>query len=424
MNVKKIAKAMLAVSLAFSMISVPPAIMDNDNSVGIVAYAASEYKTTNGFVLSKDSEGNIYVSDYKGKGGSIIIPKEATYIGESAFKNNTSITSVTFPAGTTKNGIGNEAFAWCTSLTTVTIKGDVGTKSVNGIGGGAFKGCHQLKTVTFSDKKAHLAYIGEYAFLSCYALTSINLPTDTEVIYESAFQNCASLSSIIIPKKTKIEGSYTFGYMYGADTPDDYYDNHYNGNSKKIKDVKATGSKSVCWEISARTEPEASRIAKAVFGNSAGLRMYSFDDDESDGITFDEYSFCYPIKQKQITLKVYSGSNAEKWAKANKISYKLYSGTSTTTGILDAPANLDATKTKNSVTLVWDEVSGASAYKVYKYDSKTKKYVAYKTVKSEMCKITKLSAGTKYKFKVVALKKSGNKYKAGEYATISVTTKK
>jgi len=422
MNIKKIAKALLAVSLAFSMISVPPAIMDNNVSIGIVAHAAEQYKTTNGFVLSKDSDGDVYVSDYKGKGGSIIIPKEATYIGESAFKNNTTITSVTFPAGTTKHGIGEEAFAWCTNLSSVTIKGSVGQGQINGIGVSAFKGCHQLKTVTFSDKNAHLAYIDENAFFSCYALTNIKLPTDTELICDRAFQNCASLSSITIPKKTKIEGSYTFGYMYGAESYDDYYDYHYNETAKKVADVKANGSKVVYWEISADSFAEAERISKAVFNDISKVMGYGKEDEKGNFVPF-EKGFCYPIKQRQITLKVSSGSNAEKWAKANKISYKVYSGTSTS-DVLDAPANLDATKTKDSVTLVWDEVGGASAYRVYKYDSKTGKYVTYKTVKSEMCKITKLSAGTKYKFKVVALKKSGNKYKVGEYATITVTTKK
>ena len=56
--------------------------------------------------------------------------------------------------------------------------------------------------------------------------------------------------------------------------------------------------------------------------------------------------------------------------------------------------------------------------------TKTKKYVKYKDVSASKCKITGLAANTKYKFKVVALKKNGSKYTEGEYATVSVTTKK
>lgn len=73
---------------------------------------------------------------------------------------------------------------------------------------------------------------------------------------------------------------------------------------------------------------------------------------------------------------------------------------------------------------MWDDVEDASAYRVYIYDSKTNKYKKYKDVSSSKCKVTKLKSGTKYKFKVVALKKSGSSYKEGEYATISVTTDK
>lgn len=422
MKAKNLLKALIAVPLALSVVTTTPAIIGNDGSIGSIVYAAEEYKTVNGFVLSKDSDGSVYVSDYEGKGGSITIPKEATYIGEGAFKNNTSITAVTFPAGTTKFGIGKDAFAWCTGLKTVTIKGDVGTYQVNGIGAGAFKGCHQLKTVTFSDKNAHLAYIDEMAFFSCYALSSINLPTDTEIICESAFENCASLAAITIPKKTKIEGSYTFGYMFGAETIDDYYEYKYNKANKKVGDIKANGSKIIYWEVSANTFSEAQKITKNVFNDISKVNGYGYTDENGDFVPY-EKSFCYPIRQKKITLKVVAGSAAEKWAKAQKVNYKTYSGTTTST-VLDAPANLDATKTKNSVTLVWDEVTGASAYRVYKYNSKTGKYETYKTVKTGKCKITKLSAGTKYKFKVVALKTVNGKYKAGEYATITVTTKK
>ena len=424
MKIKQITKILIAAALAVNVVAVPLAITENMPFVGIVASAAEAYKKVNGFVLSKDADGTIYVSDYDGKGGNITIPKEAKYIGYDAFKYNTSITSVTFPAGTTRYGVGESAFAWCTNLKSVTFKGDVGSGSYDGIYANAFMGCHQLKTVTFN-KNSHLSYIDESAFFSCYALSKVTLPTDTLLIKDGAFQNCLSLTSITIPKKTKIEGNYTFGYMYGAKTTDDYYANLYNDDSKNMLDVKADGTKTVYWEICAKTESEADKLAKALFGNTAKMVFWAEDDGAGTITEIYDYSFCYPIKQRKIKLNVASGSAAETWAKSKKISYSTYSSASNSSAaVLDAPTNLDATKTKNSITLVWDEVPGASAYKVYIYNSNTGKYKAYKTVASEICKVTKLSAGTKYKFKVVALKKVDNKYKAGEYATISVTTKK
>lgn len=75
----------------------------------------------------------------------------------------------------------------------------------------------------------------------------------------------------------------------------------------------------------------------------------------------------------------------------------------TTVKKLPAPTGIKATKTTDSITLTWNAVKGADAYRVYKYNSKTKKYVKYKDVTKTTCKITGLSASKTYKFKVKAL---------------------
>lgn len=424
MKSKKVISSVLAFTLALGTFAALPELTNGAVDTAITASAAEYYKKVNDFVLNKDSNGNIYVSDYTGKGGDITIPKEAKYIGEEAFQFNTAIKSVTFPAGTTKYGIGENAFEGCTNLKSVNIGGDVGTDGKDGICAGAFKCCHSLSKVTFKKKDAYVAYIGDMAFFSCYNLKSINLPSKTASIGEGAFQNCIKLSSITIPANTKIEGSYTFGYMFGSSTSDDYYDYYYDEVEKKATSVKADGKKTVYWELFAQTLPEAEKLAENILGAAASMAGMTMKGYEEDGeFNAYEYSFCIPIKQCGITLNVASGSPAEKWAKKQGIKYKNGSGQSSA-DMLDAPANIDATKTKDSVTLVWDDVTGASAYRVYKYNSAKGKYEKYKTVSSSKCKVTELSSNTAYKFKVVALKKVDGKYIEGEYVTISVTTKK
>lgn len=90
---------------------------------------------------------------------------------------------------------------------------------------------------------------------------------------------------------------------------------------------------------------------------------------------------------------------------------------------LSAPANVSATVTDNSVTITWDKVKGAAAYRVYKYDAAKKKYVTYKTVKTTKIVIKDLEEGTSYKFKVAALTKKNKSYKAGKLSaavTVSI----
>ena len=80
---------------------------------------------------------------------------------------------------------------------------------------------------------------------------------------------------------------------------------------------------------------------------------------------------------------------------------------------LPAPQNIKASASANSVTLKWNKVSGADGYRVYMYDSDTKKYKCVKTVKGNKCTVDGLEFGDRYTFKVAAAKKTNGKYKSG-----------
>lgn len=71
-----------------------------------------------------------------------------------------------------------------------------------------------------------------------------------------------------------------------------------------------------------------------------------------------------------------------------------------------------------SITLTWKKVKNASGYKVYKYNSKSKKYKAVATVSKNKAKITKLSPNKTYKFKVRAYKTKGKKKSYGAYSNV------
>ena len=63
-------------------------------------------------------------------------------------------------------------------------------------------------------------------------------------------------------------------------------------------------------------------------------------------------------------------------------------------------------------------MSGASGYKVYQYNTKTKKYAKVATVKNTTYTKTKLKAKTSYKFKVRAYKNVGKKTVYGSYSSV------
>ena len=82
-----------------------------------------------------------------------------------------------------------------------------------------------------------------------------------------------------------------------------------------------------------------------------------------------------------------------------------YSKTFETATKCKAPT-LSAVQTTTAITLKWGKVKGADGYRVFRYNTKTKKYEKVKDVTGTSLKISKLSAGKKYKFKVRAYTKA------------------
>ena len=102
------------------------------------------------------------------------------------YENGNQIQSVFMANGVTS--IGNFAFNECTSLTSMTIP-----DSVTSIGNGAFKGCTSLTSVTIPGS---VTRIGVGAFASCTSLTSVTIPDSVTRIGKQAFDYCTSLTDV------------------------------------------------------------------------------------------------------------------------------------------------------------------------------------------------------------------------------------
>ena len=130
------------------------------------------------------------------------IPQGITAIGDSAFSYCDSLTSVSIPDSVTS--IGDNAFYFCESLTSVTIP-----DSVTAIGDSAFSYCDSLTSVSIPDS---VTAIGDEAFYSCSSLTSVNIPDSVTSIGDRAFSYCDSLTSVSIPDSVTAIGNRAFYY--------------------------------------------------------------------------------------------------------------------------------------------------------------------------------------------------------------------
>ena len=155
---------------------------------------------------------------------------------------------------------------------------------------------------------------------------------------------------------------------------------------------------------------------------------YSYDcKEKKPGVTVKDSSGKTLKNGTDYTVS-YSGGRKNIGSYSVKVTFKgNYSGTKTLTYkiVLAKVTSLKASsQATTSLKLSWKKVSGASGYQIYKYDSKKKAYKFYKSTTSTSYKVSGLKAGTAYKFKVRAYKKSGgsNIYGASS-AILSTATK-
>ena len=136
-----------------------------------------------------------------------------TWLEEKKEENPMVITNGILIDGSTLTGdivipdtvkiIGNGAFIDNANLTSVTIP-----DSVISIGDSAFNNCANLASVTLSNS---ITSIIRWTFYGCTSLTNISIPEGVTYIDLEAFNNCTSLSSITIPETVTSIGRRAFG---------------------------------------------------------------------------------------------------------------------------------------------------------------------------------------------------------------------
>lgn len=130
-----------------------------------------------------------------------VIPTDGsvTIIGENAFKNLSSLTSITIPDCV--NSIGIYAFYGCKNI----IETENGVSYVD-------KWVIDCDTsVTQVQLRTDTKGIAFRAFCLCHSLTSITIPDGVKNINYEAFTNCTLLSTVIIPDSVTSIGRFAFG---------------------------------------------------------------------------------------------------------------------------------------------------------------------------------------------------------------------
>ena len=140
------------------------------------------------YKIASEEQKTVMVISAESSLSNVVIPSQVAYndvtytvnsIAQSAFEENTTITSVEIP------------------------------NSVTYVSDRAFFGCTNLKTVKLPDGLNKLCF---HVFSRCSSLTDITLPESLTSIDEGALYRCSSLTSVTIPSGVTEIGTHAFYY--------------------------------------------------------------------------------------------------------------------------------------------------------------------------------------------------------------------
>ncbi len=273
------------------------------------------------FTSTDDMAVKLAINDYAFSGCTALVtlnlPENLGTLDSYAFKGCTALTTVNFVANakfitpeTTEGGtdpapaaydpaglvttIGDGAFMDCTSLTTITLPYFIAR-----IGNSAFENCTALATFTTMDgadsKTAALRTIGDRAFFGNTSLNNVDVNTTKGVntIGVSAFENCGQLATINLSGVTRfVEGVFR--------------------NAKALKSVTMSANASIyvgqeafrnCVTLSDITARIAA-VEDGAFRNCISLRAITFVSSGIEYIGSNAFNGCVLIQKVLIPSSV------------------------------------------------------------------------------------------------------------------------
>ena len=278
--------------------------------------------------------------------------------------------------------------------------------------------------------------IGNECFWQVRTMNVLSIPSTVTEIGISAFNECTGLKKIVLPKELKTLGSAAFWYCTNLETvvfdtkAEKIGKDAFRGCDKvTVYAVSGTGAEKYLQKNKIKsgvTYPTSISVQKSMKMTGGKTRTLKFVVSPADtyytalsvsttnkavaDVSPEGIVSSFNCGNATITVSV--KGNDKVFAKCN---VKVFPA---------KPSNLKQTKyTVSSATISWTKVTGATEYKITRYDAAKKKWVALGSTEKTTYTVKQLKKGEEAKIRVRSIFKSGKTQVLGGIASITVSAK-
>ena len=281
----------------------------------------------------------------------------------------------------------------------VVIPSKAGTAKVTAIGNEAFWANRTMKTVSIPST---VTVIGTAAFNECSSLTKVVLPSKLTTMGDAVFWFCTNLKQVFIPKTVTSMG-----------------DNMFTGCNDKLTVYVVKGSfaesrmsayPQTNWAYRYITEIRLTKSSLTLAKGNTSTLVYTYSP-----VNVYSTKVTYTTSNSKVATVDSNGKITATGIGTATITCTAKDGgkASASCTVKVVPQKVTSFKVTNQslngYTISWGRSEGAAKYKIYLYNTGTKKYEAYKTVTTTSLTVSGLKAGSTQQYKIKAYITTGGK---------------
>lgn len=273
----------------------------------------------------------------------------------------------------------------------------------------------------FEENDCNVTSIGDKAFYFCTSLTSVTIPNSVTSIGDDAFDLCTSLTSVTIPDSVTSIGDYAF--LVCSSLTDVYYtgtQEEWNKISIGVYNDDLTNA-TIHYHTHKFTAWTTTKTATCTSTGTSIRKCSACAKTETKVIPKLAHRYAATVVKPTYAAKGYTLHKCSACGTSYKDNYTAKKTVPTVS------VKSTYTYAPDAVRINWNKVSGASGYKIFRYNTATKKWQVVGKIFNNSTfnfRNSGLKPGTAYKYSVQAFVKENGRYFYGKCSPYIYTATK